>query len=52
MQNVISEVLQMMSFDWSSTLSEIGIKTNDSHWHMISGQNITWHLIPQVLRLY
>ena len=41
------DVLQAISFDWSNIIDEIGIKTNDSTWFMISGRNISWSLIPQ-----
>ena len=41
------DVLQAISFDWSNIIDEIGIKTDDSSWSMISGRNISWSLIPQ-----
>lgn len=37
-----------MSFDWSSIIHEISIKTNDSYWYTVSGKNISWSVIPQV----
>jgi len=43
----VEEVLQYVSFDWSSVISEIQIWSTNNEKKTIVGENISWSLAPQ-----